>query len=77
MTINKWNLASETLPVNDVSDPKFDGNWFECDVEVRTKNGIELASFWCCWEVEYDFTAPSVLLKEFDCEDEVIEWRYI
>jgi len=77
MTINKWNLASETLPVNDVSDPKFDGNWFECDVEVRTKNGIELCQFWCCWGSTLGYDGIDCLVCEFDCEDEVIEWRYI
>jgi hypothetical protein len=73
----QWHKASETLPVNDENDPKFDGNWFECDVEVRTVRGVEQCQFYACWSNEMNYDGIPYLITEFDCERKVIEWRYI
>ncbi len=73
----QWQKASETLPINDENDPRFDGNWFECDVIVKTESGTEPCQFYACWSNEMIYDGIPYLLTEFDCESKVIEWRYI
>lgn len=77
MTNKQWHKASETLPINDENDPKFDGSWFDCDVLVKTKSGTEQCQFYACWEYELGLDAPSIFLADFDCKLDVLEWRYL
>lgn len=69
--MNEWIDVNHKLPISGSTDDKFNGRWFEVEVEVMTGGKVRHSCFWAC----YDAYNSDKFLMEFD-EDNVTHWRY-
>ena len=72
-----YTSVDDKLPISGFLDEKFEGVWYEQEVEVIADGVKQRAEFWACWEDNDLYPeADGEFLMEFDV-DNVTHWKVI